>query len=1264
MYLVMVICNTKKGEIQRSMKNKILKILGVVLSLALLSSLAMIATPVAAAPGQNTFAEVKTPAVMPNTGVGIMAIAPDGTIYAAVVEASPYGWTIYKSVDDGYNWTATTLDSGILTSVYWDEPTDIVISPNYTEDETFYVSTYGADLYRVEGAGTAYPILLKAAVDSYGDTASRIYDIDLWYDGSEIWILAGTNIDVLVLQDSTFAPWLDQELRPEDASTDAFEVAFSPDFDSTGLIWAVVEDHSGGPNDDGFLVTSTYSPGQWGWVFEDCPVIDQADSYINDSRYVDIAFPEFYSASSPVFYVGVSDTTGTSRDGNICLIEIASVASGLDSECTPLLPEDDDIVSIEVSGEVILAGTLNNDSGSGVVYRSVNLGDTFQTADKLPTGQETFNVYMEADVAWGAETFDPDTGMAFCTSRGPGFDESAISVSEDGGQTWNQISWIDCYWDELYDMAFSPFTASQPAFIISTDHSSGDDSLWRTDDITAATPRWVRVWNESITADNLDFYMVEYSQDGSNVMLYLYNDSDGRYQLWKSTDNGQTFSHWRTLPENAEYISDWVVWDGSTIFCANWNSGVASSDYGFYGTSRFGPATKALYEVALESIALQPGFDPDDADNQVIVVGSEKGDIYISVDGGANWGAAQAALGSSQDVYVAFDADFANNSLIYFATEDGFVGQAALNGMAFAAPAAPVSDDKYDAEIDDTLEEFSGLWVSPDNTLYVIGGNDDDSTSYAYNADGTIDIVGQNAEALGDLQFMDDVSSLVLNWTVTTPDIQGALGVFIDGEVLTVIGDNLTSDGTNVAGDVQLMGATSGATGYISVSLLGGMPAGHTFTITSSSLLVNLPNSGTITLTNYPLPSGFTQGEALIVTGFFLTGDGTGLVDGTIAVEGASSGATASIVVTDESSGFDTGENVVVTSSALDVDETTSTTSVPQDTFCFRLLLHENLNVWEDRSVDGAWGIWGTTGSNFVWTIVDWLDIWAMQDTLSGPVTGVAVSSIGENSAAVSWDMMTGAKQFEVWYDSSNVLAPSTPSSSPSTATILGGLTDNTDFTVLIRVFEDEAFQSRWSTAVDFTTLQAIVAPENKVPFNGMQDAPLLPSFVWTTVSNAVSYEFELSTSPDFSTTIVSTTITAPVTAYTCTTELAYDTNHYWRVRAVSDTGTKSLWCFSNFHTRTEEIPPVTVEPPPTPSITVDLPAPQVTVVVPDITVVPPDIIVDVPAVVTVTQPPPTTFVLPTDDAGTPVYIWVIVGIGALLTIAVIVLIIRTRRVV
>jgi hypothetical protein len=94
-----------------------------------------------------------------------------------------------------------------------------------------------------------------------------------------------------------------------------------------------------------------------------------------------------------------------------------------------------------------------------------------------------------------------------------------------------------------------------------------------------------------------------------------------------------------------------------------------------------------------------------------------------------------------------------------------------------------------------------------------------------------------------------------------------------------------------------------------------------------------------------------------------------------------------------------------------------------------------------------------------------------------------------------------------------------------------------------------------------------------------------------------------------------------------------------------------------------EAIPPVTIEPPlPAPTPTFILPTqPQPTVVIPPITVIPPDVIVNLPTPVITTQPPA---VIQIPDAETPVYIWAIVAIGAILTIAVIVLIVRTRRVV
>jgi hypothetical protein len=563
--------------------------------------------------------------------------------------------------------------------------------------------------------------------------------------------------------------------------------------------------------------------------------------------------------------------------------------------------------------------------------------------------------------------------------------------------------------------------------------------------------------------------MVEYAMDGSVIVLY--GDDAGDQVLQKSTDNGQTFSNWRTLPVAMGGIHDLVVYDSATVF--------AACDNGFYGTTRFGPAKQRLAGEPLMSVALQPGFDMSDPDNMVVIAGNNAGSIFVSEDGGNTWSAAQTV--TSGDVWVAFDALFADNGLIYFAaTGDADVGV---------------------AEFDDV--------------------------------DGT-------AEALED------------DNTDTSNDGAGYAGIFV-------------SPGAMATGGNALYAICQGDPGHL-----------------------------------------------------------------------------------------------------------------------LRLLLHEDDNVWESASDADLYypgGLWGTTGSNILWTIDDDdAELWALEDTLAGMVTGVAVSGETMSSADVEWNAMTGADLYEVVYDSSVV-------DEEDTSVTLSGLSDNTEYEVAVRVHPGEPWSSRWSGTVTFYTLEYVSTPENYVPENGMQDAPLLPSFVWGSVSNAEYYEFQLSTNPaygsnGFNSELIAgtpTNIDAPTTAYTQTDELAYDTNHYWIVRAVSTDSLSgemaySGWCFSNFHTRVEAIPPVTIEPPPTPTIDITLPAPQVTVVPPDVdvtlpapqvTVVPPDVTVDVPPVVTVTQQAPPTLVLPDEpDPGTPVYIWVIVAIGAILTIAVIVLIIRTRRVV
>ena len=161
----------------------------------------------------------------------------------------------------------------------------------------------------------------------------------------------------------------------------------------------------------------------------------------------------------------------------------------------------------------------------------------------------------------------------------------------------------------------------------------------------------------------------------------------------------------------------------------------------------------------------------------------------------------------------------------------------------------------------------------------------------------------------------------------------------------------------------------------------------------------------------------------------------------------------------------------------------------------------------------------------------------------------------------------------------------------------------------------------------------AAITPVLATPALGAAGVAVTPSFTWGAVANAVTYEWvlaeDLGAADKFA--IIDDAATCYINAYVAAKQpLKYSTTYYWRVRTKTATVT-SNWAVSLFTTMAEPeevLPPVVIEETPDlPDITVELP-PQAPPVIPDY------------------------------------LLWVIIGVGAVLVVAVIVLIVRTRRVV
>jgi hypothetical protein len=193
-----------------------------------------------------------------------------------------------------------------------------------------------------------------------------------------------------------------------------------------------------------------------------------------------------------------------------------------------------------------------------------------------------------------------------------------------------------------------------------------------------------------------------------------------------------------------------------------------------------------------------------------------------------------------------------------------------------------------------------------------------------------------------------------------------------------------------------------------------------------------------------------------------------------------------------------------------------------------------------------------------------------------------------------------------------------------------------------------------WSEvrSFDSTTLSPWV-PEISAPAFGATDVILMPSFVWTPLEGVTDYEFELSDNSEFISAIK--TLITQQNVIGMTADLEYGTTYFWRVRGRILEGSKmdrrvvetSDWVVGAFTTIMEPAP----EPEPEAPLYT---CPQCGLVFLD-----PEELAEHWAKYHAPIPEP-----PAPPPTTPAYIWVIIAVGAVLVIALIVLIVRTRRVV
>jgi hypothetical protein len=336
---------------------------------------------------------------------------------------------------------------------------------------------------------------------------------------------------------------------------------------------------------------------------------------------------------------------------------------------------------------------------------------------------------------------------------------------------------------------------------------------------------------------------------------------------------------------------------------------------------------------------------------------------------------------------------------------------------------------------------------------------------------------------------------------------------------------------------------------------------------------------------------------------------------------------------------------------ALTFDATTNTTTLNQ--------YIPSVNTWTTKAATAQIilangtqspnGLYASTGSNKLWAVRQTGSIYYLVDSIaaappaiSGPADKTLVNVNPVTGAAdtviLTWGRVANAttSTYEVAFDSafSQTAIAATAVGHPTYNAVINNAAIIPGKTYYWRVRASAPLSSPWSEVRSFT-VQPMAAPVPAIssPTNGATITNLKPAFSWSPVSSTTKYDFQLSATSDFSTTVFTA---QPLTAGTqASADLQVGKLYFWRVRALEPI--QGDWStVANFLVAAPAVVPTAVVVTQAPAITIAIPQPT-------------------QYVITVPPPEPTPVV-------NPAFIYVIIIIGAILVIAVIVLIFRTRR--
>jgi BNR/Asp-box repeat./Fibronectin type III domain. len=703
-------------------KTKISKVLGVVLTAAMVLSMFAVATPVAAA--NQDWSKISLPGSGATGGyvvsapgaqfdnIGILEWNADkSAVYATAV----YNDTmcIFKSTDAGRTWkmvfedgeTADLTDSYGGTAYIFD-----ICASSVNANEIYF--TDGYDIFTTKDGGVTWNKLSNLVTYATSNFVTAppdgdIVTLDVGYAGANKYVFAGTATfggvginGVYMCQETAFGmPWTDLDVigQRDDAwdSCNVWDVVVDPtDFATKQGIIAVAEDTTDGS--EATYITAKYFGNQWNQpaTCKDAEVMQGNDTSISGVYHAELWLPSDFSSSltSGKFQAWLALATfGNQGDvylwyGNSTKTIDLNV-SGLDTETEV---SDIDGAGGVGTAKLIIGGYLNSMAYGPNTWYSAD-GFTFTKTSKAPTGDDS---WYDEDVTVLALADFATSGKALA---GTGGWDCAVSYTADFGKTWNQISMLRQAINEVANIAGN-------LFVVTYDYV--EQSVWR-----LSGGVYERVFSTSMVDEDGDID-VAVSPAGDAVFVATL----GGTMIWRSLDNGQTF---------AQQVSSITTAGGTAInswFVSNANTILVGGDNVVYQTSTNG----VLWFARTCAVGTVTSFAVS-TDGSTLVAAGSAGKVSKSTDGGVTWSTASAAAPTVSAVSL---VTFQNgsNSIVYLTGENG---GAFKYDFAATTPAwvqidnAVTTGETFDsgayADVDNGVGIFSGI-ASGGNVLYVLDG--------------------------------------------------------------------------------------------------------------------------------------------------------------------------------------------------------------------------------------------------------------------------------------------------------------------------------------------------------------------------------------------------------------------------------------------------------------------------------------------------------------------------------------------------------------